>query len=369
MHTSWVEINLQVLRRNVEAIKGAFPDRVEQVFVVKADAYGHGLSHVAQAAYEAGARWFAVVNMPEALYIREKLPDVDIVILGVCSPEDVETLHEKRLIPIVANLAHGLTIAEKARELGLTLPVHLKVDSGMGRLGVLAEEVPNALATLIDAGGLEFAGICSHFAQVEPADTLSADAQAQLFAEAADCMEKELGREVFKYLSSSRAAFLFRQWDFDGVRPGIVLYGYGTALEDGRFKTRPVLQWKTRVAQVKRLPTGYPVGYYGTHVTGQDTHIATIAVGYADGYNRALSNKGEVLIGGRRYPVVGRVSMNWVCVDLGSETDIQVGDEVVLIGAQGDDAIWADELAKICRTIPYEILTSINPLLERRYLG
>lgn len=369
MHTSWIEIDLQALQHNVEMIQRAFPAGVEQVLVVKADAYGHGVSRVAQAAYEAGARWFAVVNMSEALCIRKNLPDAHVVILGVCSPEDVMTLHEKRLTPIVANLAHGLVLAEKARALGITLSVHLKVDTGMGRLGVLAEEVPSALATLVDAGGLEFTGICSHFAKVEPADTLSADGQAQLFAEAADCMEKELGREVFKYLSSSRAAFLFQQWDFDGVRPGIVLYGYGTSAEDGRFKTTPVLQWKTRVAQVKRLPAGYPIGYYGTHVTKQQTYLATIAVGYADGYNRALSNKGEVLICGNRYPVVGRVSMNWVTVELGAETDVQVGDEVVLLGKQGDDAIWANELAKICRTIPYEILTSINPLLERRYLG
>ena len=192
--------------------------------------------------------------------------------------------------------------------------------------------------------------------------------QARLFSEAASAMERVLGHNVFKYIASSRAAFLADKWDFDGVRPGIVLYGYGTAREDGRFKTRPVLQWKTRVAQVKRMPSGYPIGYYGTHVTAQETYIATIAVGYADGYNRALSNQGEVLIGGRRYPVVGRVSMNWVSVDLGPATAVQVGDEVVLIGAQGDEAIWANELAKICRTIPYEILTSINSLVERKYI-
>lgn len=368
MHTPWVEINLQALQRNVEVIRSAFPDRVEQVFVVKADAYGHGLAQVAQAAHEAGAHWFAVVSISEALCIREKLPDANVVILGVCSPEDVAILHRHRLVPIVANLAHGLAMADAARDLGIQLPVHLKVDTGMGRLGVLAEEVPHVLLTLMDAGGLEFTGICSHFAKVEPHDSSAAEMQAELFAETADFMEKELGREVFKYLSSSRAAFLFQQWDFDGVRPGIVLYGYGTALEEGRFKTEPVLQWKTRVAQVKHMPAGYPIGYYGTHVTERETNIATIAVGYADGYNRALSNKGEVLIRGQRHPVVGRVSMNWVSVDLGPDTEVAVGDEVVLIGEQGEDAIWADELAKICRTIPYEILTSINSLAERKYI-
>lgn len=369
MYTSWIEIDLQVLRQNVAAIQRAFLNRVEQVFVVKADAYGHGLIPVVLAAYAAGARWFCVVGLSEALAIREELPEAKVVILGVCNAEDVEVLYRHQLIPIVANSAHGQLLAEKARALGITLPVHLKVDTGMGRLGVLAEDVPSVVSDLLNVGGLGIKGICSHFSKVEPLDTEVADQQVRLFSEAAACLESKLGCTVFKYISSSRAACLFEQWDFDGVRPGIVLYGYGASSEQGRFQTHPVLQWKTRVAQVKRMPSGYPIGYYGSYANEQSTYIATIAVGYADGYNRALSNKGEVLIRGKRYPVVGRVSMNWVCVDVGADPLVHVGDEVVLVGAQDGDAIWANELAKICRTIPYEILTSINPLVERCYLN
>jgi alanine racemase len=173
---------------------------------------------------------------------------------------------------------------------------------------------------------------------------------------------------VFKHLSSSRAALYFPEWDFGGIRHGIDLYGYGASDPKGRFQMEPILQWKARVAQVKAVPAGFSVGYYGTHTTEYPTQIATVAVGYADGYNRALSNRGDVLIGGRRCAVVGRVSMNWITVDIGPDANVCAGDEVVLIGEQGDDAIWADELSKICRTIPYEILTSISALLERRYM-
>ncbi len=368
MYMPWVEVDLKKVRSNVEKILSSFSNGVESVFVVKADAYGHGLVEFVKAAYQAGARWFAVVSLIKAEQIRELFPDAKVVILGVSAPEDVETLYEKKLLTVVANLEHGLALAESARNLGITLDVHLKVDTGMGRLGVLANEVESVVEVLTSVGGLNFTGICSHFARVEAVDNVNADAQVELFKNASEKLEKRVGHPVFKYISSSRASWLFDKWDFDGVRPGIAIYGYGTDSGVGRFHTVPVLQWKTRVAQVKRMPANYPIGYYGTYVTKTETFVATIAVGYADGYNRALSNKGSVLIGGKRCPVIGRVSMNWVTVDLGPETDVKVGDEVVLIGEQGNESIWASELAKICVTIPYEILTSINQQVPRHYV-
>jgi alanine racemase len=153
------------------------------------------------------------------------------------------------------------------------------------------------------------------------------------------------------------------------VRLGIVIYGYGALQADMRIRTSPILQWKCRVMQVKSVPTGTPVGYYGTHETRGATRIAVLAAGYADGYLRRLSNRAYVLIRGRRCPVIGRVSMNWITVDVGADSDVQAGDEAVLIGRQGNEELWANDLAKFCQTIPYEILTSIKPGLERRYLG
>ncbi len=364
MQHSWVEVDLRRLKDNIRALRSSVPVETTVLFVVKADAYGHGLVPVAKAAAEEGINWFAVAFLDEALKIRAVLPDVHILVLGLVLPEHVGELLEKRIIPVVTCLEHGLAMAEAARAKGKTLPVHLKVDTGMGRLGVQWNEVAETVKTLDEAGGLELLGVCSHFARVEPDQPDHASAQALKFDEAL----KHLPANVFKHLSSSRAALYFPGWDLDGIRQGIVLYGYGANDPKGRFQTKPILQWKARVVQVKKVPADFAVGYYGTYRTEYPTQIATVAVGYADGYNRALSNKGDVLIGGRRCAVVGRVSMNWITVDVGPDSKVNVGDEVVLIGEQGEEAVWADELSKICRTIAYEILTSIHAALERKYI-
>jgi alanine racemase len=361
---SWVEIDLGRLKQNVRALRSAIPVETAVILVVKADAYGHGLVPVARAAAEEGINWFAVAFLDEALKIRAALPDVNILVLGLVLPEHVGELLEKRIFPVITCLEHGLALAKASRAAGRTLPVHLKVDTGMGRLGVQWNEAGEAVQVLDEAGGLEWAGVCSHFARVDPDQPDHASAQAAKFHEAL----KVLPSTVFKHLSSSRAALFFPDWDLNGVRQGIVLYGYGANDPKGRFQTRPILQWKARVVQVKKVPADFSVGYYGTYRTEYPTQIATLAVGYADGYNRALSNKGDVLIGGRRCAVVGRVSMNWITADVGPDARVKVGDEAVLIGEQGEESIWADELSKICRTIPYEILTSIHASLERKYV-
>ncbi len=361
MNKSWVEVNLGQLKRNVRSLRAAIP--AQMIFVIKADAYGHGMVPVALAAAEEGVSWFAVAYLEEALQLREALPDVNILVLGCVLPESVDVLLEKRITPIVTDREHGLSLATAARALDETLSAHLKVDTGMGRFGVQWDEVEETVNAFDEVGGLELTGVCSHFAKVEPKKPDEALLQAGKF-------QKTLATfpdGIFTHLSSSRAALYFPEWDFDAIRQGIVLYGYGAQDPEGRFQTQPILQWKARVAQVKSVPAGFSVGYYGTHVTEVPTQIATLAVGYADGYNRALSNRGDVLIGGKRCAVVGRVSMNWITVDIGANAEVRVGDEAVLIGEQGDEAIWANELSAICRTIPYEILTSIHASLERKY--
>ena len=189
------------------------------------------------------------------------------------------------------------------------------------------------------------------------------------FSETCKALDLIAGHRLFRHASSSRAFLYHDAWDLDGVRPGIVVYGYGAGEAGMRIGTDPVLQWKTTVAQVKRVAKGTTVGYYSTHTTERATTIATLSAGYADGYHRALSNKGFVLIGGRRCAVVGRVSMNWITVDCGPEAAVRAGDEAVLIGRQGAEAIWAGELARLAKTIPYEMLTSINALAPRHYAG
>jgi alanine racemase len=361
----WVEVDLGVLEENVRAMRAAIRPETEIMFVVKANAYGHGMVPVAKRAAKAGVKWFAVAHLEEAIRIREALPWGRILMLGVPDPADVPALLQHRVVPIAVSERHGLRLAEAAVAAGATLPVHVKVDTGMSRLGVRWTEAPAVLQTLLEAPGLEVQGLCSHFATVDPERPELAQAQYRRFDEVA----RSCPRRLFRHISSSRALQFHRSWDLDAVRPGITLYGYGSAEAGMRVRTRPILSWKATVAQVKAVPAGAAVGYIGTHVTAAPTCLATLAAGYADGYLRTLSNRGHVLIRGRRRKVVGRVSMNWITVDVGADTDVTEGDEAVLLGEQGGEAIWADELARQCRTIAYEILTGINASIERRYVG
>ncbi len=368
MKRSFVEIDLERLRENVRNVRAALTEGTSLIFVVKACGYGHGVVPLVTAAAREGVDWFSVAYLHEALEVRDAVPESDILVLGVVEPDDVPVLLEKRITPIVVSAEHGRSLARVAAGLNRRLRVHVKVDTGMGRLGIPVSSFAGAAGLLAAENGLEISGICSHFSMVEPDHPEAAEKQVRHFRKAADIVESLIGRSVMKHISSSRACLYMPQWDFDAVRLGIVMYGYGASGTEGRFKTRPILQWKTSVMQVRNVPSGFSVSYYGTYVTETDTSIAIISLGYADGYLRTLSNRGYVLIRGQRYPVVGRVTMNWICIDLGANSDVERGDEVVMIGEQGGEMVWASELARYCRTIPYEIITGIHPGIPRHYL-
>jgi alanine racemase len=368
MISPWVQVDLGALDANVRAMRTALGPRTSLVLVVKANAYGHGLAPVARQAARSGVRWFAVAYLREALQVRAICEDAEIVILGAVMPEDVRTLIEHRLIPIVVDEAHGRALALAARSRGAVLRAHLKIDTGMGRFGVPWTNAVRTYETLARETGLEISGLCTHFASVETRKPSLGPTQMERFRAIDEEIRKRAAMPLFRHVSNSRAFLTQSDWDLDGVRPGIAAYGYGARERGMRVATEPVLQWRTVVMQVKRVPAGFPVGYYSTYVTPAPTTLATLAVGYADGYSRALSNKGFVLIRGRRCAVVGRVSMNWIVADCGPDADVAPGDEVVLIGAQGSESIWADELARLARTIPYEILTNIHASVERHYI-
>lgn len=368
MEPSWVEVDLGGLRRNLHALRSAVGPKTETVLVVKADAYGHGAAAVARCAAAEGVRWFAVVYPCEAAAVRKAAPKASIVLLGPADAADVPVLIRDRAKPVIVDLEQARGLSAEARRRKRVLPAHLKVDTGMGRLGIPWDQAPAVATEILREPGLKIEGICTHFARVETGEGDPAAAQAQRFFDAAAAIETTAGRRLFRHVSSSRATVLHPEWDLDGVRPGIVAYGYGASDPAGRVHTTPVLQWKTRVVQVRRVPRDFPVGYYGTYTTPAATTLAVVAAGYADGYLRTLSNRSQVLIGGRRCRVVGRVSMNWIVADAGPYAQIRRGDEVVLIGKQGNQEIWADELATLCRTIPYEILTTIRASIERRTL-
>ena len=367
---SWVEVDLGRLRGNVEAIRASLGG-ADLIAVIKADAYGHGLADMAAALGGAGVARFAVAYAAEAAVVRAAAPHAKLIlVLGVAEAGDVPRMLRDRITPVVVSADHGRALSAAALEAGGRLGVHVKLDTGMGRLGFVCPAETAQAADMCRLPGLEVQGVCTHFSMVEPEKKpTAAKGQMEKFRQAVPVIEAAADRRLFRHMSSSRAALLLPDCDQDAVRVGISLYGYGAAEKDKRFSTVPVLQWKARVMQVKKVPAGFAVGYYGSYKTAAPTELATLSCGYTDGYQRHLGNKGQVLIGGRRRPVVGRVSMNWISADLGPDSGVKAGDEVVLIGEQGGERIWADELAKHCGTIAYEILTGISRQIERRYIG
>ncbi len=361
----WVEVDLDILADNIRGMQAVLDPHSTVIFVVKADAYGHGVGPVARTAWREGVRWFAVAYVKEALELRQIVPEADILVMGVAEAGDVPELIEHRITTVVVSEKQARALSAEAERLGQRLRVHLKVDTGMGRLGVLWQQAPAAMERVQSLPGLELTGLMSHFATIKLSEPELAENQVQRMK----TLEAFTRPGLFRHISSSRAFLYHPEWDYDGIRAGIGLYGYGANEEGMRVRTRPILQWKTRVIQVKDVPADFPVGYYSAYRTPAPTKIGTISVGYADGYQRLLTNTGSVVIRGERCRVVGRISMNWVTVDLGPDSDVCEGDEVALIGQQGDAAVWAGELAKLCSTIPYEILTSIDPRAQRRYTG
>jgi len=246
------------------------------------------------------------------------------------------------------------------RGLGKANSYWLEIDTGMGRLGFWWEDAAGVLPDLAQLPGLNIQGMYSHFASSDGADHSFAEIQYDRFLKAAkDC--ERCGMTIpFKHMSNSGAILHSAKWDMNAVRPGILFYGYGSSPAARPIETKPFLQWKTKVVQVKEVPAGFHVGYNSTFITERTTMLATIDTGYADGYPRLLSNKGSVIIQGRKCPVIGNVTMNFISVDLGPGSSVVKGDEVTLIGAQGGNSVWADEIAELCATISYEILTNIQ---------
>jgi len=357
---AWVEMDLNLLGQNLAAMRAALRPSTEMILVIKANAYGHGITTVARKAADCGVRWFFVATLDEAVNVRSVLPEANILLLGSVGSCNIHEIIQNRILPVLVSEEQARELAQIARNEGRSLTCHVDVDTGMGRLGLPWEKAPEQIAKMSRMGGLDIRGICMHFASADGPSAAFAQMQAERFQSVlSGCAA--LGMPPLFSHSSNSAAFLSRpELDMDGVRMGILTYGYGGQDSAMRARTRPFLQWKTRVIQVKQVPAGFPVGYHSTHVTTEPTCLATIDVGYSDGFSRLMSNQGCVLIGGQRAKVVGRVTMNFTIIDVGPGSGVKPGDEVVLIGRQGTESIWADELADWCATISYEILTNIR---------
>jgi alanine racemase len=359
MNDSRVEINLATLRSNLAAIRASLTPSTDIIVLLKADAYGHGLGLVGPAAWQSGIRRFAVFHREEALQLRGLLPRAEILWIGAAEPSDAALILEARLQPFLVTAEQARGLAREAARLGGVIAAQAKIDSGMGRLGFNWETASAELLSLADLPSLQILGAATHFASAGGADRAFADLQMTRFRQVlADCRRGGLALP-FCHAANSDALCRTPDWHLDAVRPGILLYGYGPGTP-GAPATRPFLQWKTRLIQVKAVPAGFPVSYDSTYRTPRATRIATIPVGYSDGYSRAWSNRAEILVAGRRARLAGRVTMNLVMADLGPDSPAQAGDEAVLLGEQGGASLWADELAALSGTISYEVLTSLR---------
>lgn len=368
-HRAWAEVDLDALSRNLGVIRARAGDGVRVMLVVKADAYGHGAVAVAHHAIRCGISSLGVGTGAEALELRAAGIRLPILVLGtVVDDEAAPALRHGIQIGVHAS-DRARSLQELAKKLGVAARVHLNVDTGMGRLGV---SPPRALALLREihaASHLDLCGVMTHVSATDGARCPTAREQIARFdAFLAEARAEEL---PCGWIHAANSAALFTDLapHYDTVRPGISAYGVLPEGLPGARDLQPVLSFKSQVVFLKDLEAGTPVGYGSTWKAPRATRLATIPVGYDDGIPWRLGNRGEVLVRGRRAPIVGRVSMDYTTIDVGHVPDVHVGDPVTILGRDGDEAIGTEEIARHVDTIPYEITCSISRRVARVYRG
>ena len=376
---TWADVSLATLRQNFRTIQKHVGAAVTVCAVVKADAYGHGAVECSKALEAEGAKWLGVTSLDEAIPLREAGVHAHVLLMtGFWRGEETEIVR-LRLTPTVWEPWQIESLDRAAATLGVTQhPVHLKVDSGMGRLGVAVEQLPGVLDGLRAAKHLVVEGLSTHLASSEIMDAPSVGEQQQRFA-AALALVKEAGFEPkFIHVANTGAVISRRETWNTMVRPGVALYGYylpfqraGREVSGGtlRLPVKPILTWKTRILSLRNFGGNQALGYNGTYVTKAPAHVAVLPVGYADGYNRQLSNRGRVIVREHYAPILGSISMDLTLVDVTGIPGVSVGDEVILLGTCDGLSVDALEHARWANSSPYEILCNISKRVPRRYVG
>jgi alanine racemase len=360
---TWAEIDLGAIEHNYRAMRRRLQAGTRFLGVVKADAYGHGAVHVSRMLERAGCEYLGVACLSEAVLLREAGIRLPILILGHTPGAFTHMLLEYDLTQAVCGYGAALEYSEAAR--GRRLMAHIKLDTGMGRLGEWkADELSRALAL----PGLDVEGVFTHFAESESDDGAFTLAQLEMFLKRVGELEEKTGR-IFKikHCANSGAVINYKSAYLDMVRPGIALYGYCPGGTSGGIDLRPAMQLRSRVMQIKRVGKGGTVGYGRRYAVPGDRTIAVLPVGYADGLHRALSGKLEFLFGGRRAPQVGAICMDICMADVTGIPGAAEGAVATVMGAEGDESVFADALARAAGTIPHEILTSISERVPRVY--
>lgn len=365
-----VEIDLEALRHNLQlARRQAGPDRLV-LAVVKADAYGHGAARVAPVLQAAGADCFGVAMVEEGIELRRAGIVQPILVLGGLYPEQEEEVASYGLTPCLFDLAAARRLNTHALATGRVLPFHLKIDTGMGRVGFRPEELAAILSEFSALKGLTMEGVITHLALADEPEHRFTDEQLRLFRLCLGQIRAAGFSPRYIHLANSAALFSREIPECNLVRPGIVLYGGLPSTHfAGRLDLRPVMSFRTSVAQLKWVPAGTGISYGHRFRASGPTTLAAIPVGYADGYSRHLSCQGEVLIRGRRAPVAGTVCMDWTLIDVSHIPGVAVGDQVTLLGRDNGNIITAEEWAAKVGTISYEVFCQVSKRVPRNYRG
>lgn len=378
-HPSWVEVSLTALRHNYRTVLGYVQPEAAVCAVVKSDAYGHGAAACSVALQQEGAKWFAVTKCEEGVALRKQGITGNILLLGGVWRGEEEDVVQHALTPAVWHWNHLELLENAAEKLkpARPVPIHLKVNTGMNRLGVDLGDLPQMLEAIQSATHLKLEGIFSHFAAGEVVDAPQADLQLQRFEEAIQAAARLGLNPPIRHMANSAAIVTQPKSWFNLVRPGISLYGYYlpfTSILTRQYDpslelpVKPALSWKTRVIQVRQVDAGQTVGYSSGYVTEFSTRVAVLSVGYGDGLNRQLSSRGRVIVRDDYAAIIGNVSMNLTTVDVTGIPGVEVGDEVIIIGETAKRKITAWEHANLASTIPYEILCAISSRVHRKYV-
>ena len=376
-HLTWAEVDLDAIAHNARGLKERAGEGAELMAVVKANAYGHGAVPVARTALENGASRLAVNRALEGVELRQAGITAPILVMGYSLPSEAETIVRWDLTPTVTTVEGALALSAMSDRQGKITPIHVKVDTGMGRFGLLPDEVVAFVRRIAELPGLKLEGLFTHFAVADRADKTYTHRQFGLYMQVVEQLEEAGFAIPLKHVANSATNLDLPEMHLDMVRCGIALYGLRPSAEvEPAIPLKPAMALKSRVARVRTLPPGSSISYGCTYTTTRHTRVALVPVGYGDGYHRILSNKGSVLIGGKRAPIVGRVCMDQFVVDVTGHFDrlrtgidgVRQDDEVVVFGRQGEEEISAEEVAALAGTINYEVVTSILPRVTWVYL-
>ena len=375
---TWAEIDLDAIAHNVLELRRITNPKARLMVAVKANAYGHGIIEVARQALQNGADALGVARVDEGIRLRKDGIDAPVLVFGFTPPSEAARLHEFDLIQTVHSYETARALSDTTSSLDIKINIHLKVDTGMGRLGLLpdsrratpADSAVEEVKSIAGLSNLKLEGIFTHFATADWSDKSYAEKQFQIFSNFLDQLHKAGLKFSVKHAANSGAIIDMPQTHLDMVRAGISVYGLYPSDEiyKNHIKLWPAMSLKARIIHLKKVPAGFMVSYGITHKTKKPTTIATIPVGYGDGFSRLMSSNGYMLVHGQQAPIIGRVCMDLTMIDVGHIPEAEVEDEVVVFGHQGNASITADDLARSTNTINYEVVTRISDRVPRVYV-